>query len=79
MPYISQVDRTQLRDRRPRTPGELNYVITLLVKDYVELKGLSYTVLNDVVGALEACKLEFYRREVAKYEDRKIAENGDVY
>jgi len=32
-----------------------------------------------VIGALEACKLEFYRRAVVPYEDKKIKENGDVY
>jgi hypothetical protein len=32
-----------------------------------------------VVGALEACKLEFYRRVVTPYEENKMKENGDVY
>jgi hypothetical protein len=34
---------------------------------------------NDVIGALECCKLELYRRMVAPYENTKIKENGDVY
>ena len=31
------------------------------------------------IGALEAAKLEFYRRVVAPYEDQKMLDNGDVY
>ena len=30
------------------------------------------------MGVLECCKLEFYRRVAAPYEDIKIEENGDV-
>lgn len=30
-------------------------------------------------GAIEAAKLEFYRRVVAPYEDQKLLDNGDVY
>lgn len=32
-----------------------------------------------VLAALEAAKLEFYRRQVAPYEDKKIESNGDVF
>jgi hypothetical protein len=39
----------------------------------------SYQSINDVLGALEGAKLEFYRRIAAPYEDTKIQENGDVY
>jgi hypothetical protein len=35
--------------------------------------------MNDVVGALEGAKAEFQRIVVAPYEDKKMAENGDVY
>lgn len=34
---------------------------------------------RDVLGALECCKLEFYRRVAVPYEDRKITLNGDCY
>ena len=60
------------------TPGDLNYVLTCIVHMYVERKGLNYTHLNDVVGVFESAKAEFQRRVVAKYEDEKIALNGDV-
>jgi len=78
MPYIKEGDRSEaLLD--PRTPGELNYSFTVTAKDYLRLKGLSYTHINDVLGALEGAKLEFYRRVVVPYEEGKIKENGDVY
>ena len=78
MPYIHPDQRhTALHD--PHTSGELNFAITQLISRYVTDGHYSYARLNDVLGALEGAKLEFVRRVVAPYEDRKRAENGDVY
>lgn len=79
MPYIKQQLRQAVRATGPETPGELNYLITLLVQAYIEQRGESYQTYNDAVGALESAKLELYRRKIAPYEDQKIQENGDVY
>lgn len=83
MPYIKQVDRIRLDDeglgQSAAAAGELNYEFTKLIKKYLADNGLNYAKINDVVGALEGAKLEFYRRVVAPYEDQKIVENGDVY
>ena len=80
MPYIKQERRKELADNDlPENAGELNYAITMLVKKYVNWFGDSYQTYNDVLGALEGAKLEFYRRVVEKYEDKKIEKNGDVY
>ena len=80
MPYIKELDRIALDSgKEPCTPGELNYVITLIIKDYFNEMGKNYQAINDIVGALEGAKLEFYRRVAAPYEDTKIKENGDVY
>ena len=81
MPYIDQALRDVI-DRgmeQPNNPGQLNYVLTQVVKAYIERNELSYQTINDIVGALEGCKLEFYRRVVAPYENDKIEDNGDVY
>ena len=78
MPYIKQEDRARAW-REPQSPGELNFAITCRLQDYITRKGLSYTAINDVLGAIEGAKLEFYRRVVVPYEDEKIKENGDVY
>lgn len=40
---------------------------------------LSYADINEAIGALECAKLELYRRIAVPYENRKLAENGDVY
>lgn len=78
MPYIEQTDRTRALDS-PRTPGELNYAITMLLVSYLRRKGLNYTHANDCLGALAGAQLEFYRRVLVDYEDQKCALNGDVY
>ena len=81
MPYIKLERRQemQLDGGNANTAGELNYQLTVVCKDYMEHKGLSYATINDIVGALECCKLEFVRRVVNPYEDKKIIENGDCY
>lgn len=81
MPYIESQRRYDIgiMGNYPETAGELNYQITLVIKDYMAVKGLSYSTINDIVGALEGAKLEFYRRVAVPYEDSKIEQNGDVY
>ena len=80
MPYITKEKRQQIDwGTRPRTSGELNYRLTKTVREYMADKGISYATINDIVGALEACKLEFYRRVVTPYEQSKLEVNGDVY
>lgn len=88
MPYILTADRDKLQSAtdaiaavvdQNTTAGDLNYMISLMARAYIEAKGLRYEHLNAVVGALDSAKAEFQRRVVAPYEDQKIAENGDVY
>ena len=82
MPYIKQGRRRELDKGDAfecKTPGELNYIFTCVVDDYVRNVGLSYQAINDVLASLEGAKLEFYRRVVVPYENVKLATNGDVY
>lgn len=81
MPYLEPSVKKMLEfgTIEPSTPGHLNYIFTEIILDYIELHGLSYQVINDVVGALEGCKLEFYRRVAVDYESQKAKSNGDVY
>jgi hypothetical protein len=81
MPYIKADKRWDIQSGAvlPTIAGELNYKITQVLLDYVKSKGASYQTFNDILGALEGAKQEFYRRVVSKYEDQKISENGDVY
>jgi len=78
MPYIKQEQKKELLTRPASNPGELNYLITCVIQHYIRINGLNYQNINDVIGALEGAKLEFYRRIAAPYEDIKIKENGDV-
>jgi hypothetical protein len=81
MPYITPERREAiLAGAKPRDAGELNFAVTVLVDKYLKDKGeIRYSHLNEVIGALDCAKLELYRRVAAPYEDKKIAENGDVY
>lgn len=81
MPYIPQTSRTEIALRRSiaHNAGELNYMLTRMCLEYWHSNGENYQAFNDVIGALEGCKLELYRRKVAPYEDVKKVENGDVY
>jgi len=91
MPYVKQnkrvlfariIDavRTQFKGfEKEIDKGDINYIITCIMKEYINIKGKSYSTSNDLVGILECAKLELYRRFIAPYEDEKIKENGDVY
>jgi hypothetical protein len=83
MPYIKQEERGALdewiykQDPRSWSAGQLNYVITKLVRQWINSP--SYSVIAAATGVLENVKQEMYRRLASPYEDAKIAENGDVY
>jgi hypothetical protein len=86
MPYIRKIDRKNLEiitdaifGTSINTAGEMNYLFTTIINEYLTSNGKSYQNLNDCIGALEGAKLELYRRIAAPYEDEKIKENGDVY
>ena len=85
MPYIKSTDRARLDAAIDAlallmTPeqraGELNYIINRLMLKMLG-KG-KYQDINELIGALECAKLEFYRRKAGPYEDEKAAANGDL-
>ena len=65
-----------LQDHEYRA-GILNYVITKLLKE-VYGDDLRYKDINEIIGMLECCKQEYYRKIAAPYEDQKERENGPV-
>lgn len=80
MPYLKKEDREYLNKVKAGSPGELNYIMTEMALTLLFRFGEpNYAEYNAVIGALECCKLEMYRRMVAPYEDKKKKENGDVY
>jgi len=81
MPYIHSTRREAFAKKTMcmSTPGDLNYLLTQLCQEYKELKGESYSTYNDIIGALECCKQELYRKKVAPYENIKEWEHGTVW
>ena len=59
--------------------GNFNYVISAIISKVLETNGTSYREINKLVGVLECCKLELYRKVAAPYEQTKASENGEVY
>lgn len=81
MPYIDQDRKHQIDDHGslPANPGELNYVITKTVVEYMLRRKVNYATMNEIIGVLDCAKFELYRRVVAVYENTKKDANGDVY
>lgn len=75
MPYLRKDLR---REDNYQSDGALNYQITQVCRRYLSENGERYDIYEDIVGALECAKLEYYRRMIAPYEDKKIKENGDL-
>ena len=94
MPYIKKELREELEypldvitghingilcDKPEDRAGILNYVITVLIDNiYGPLSDAKYKDYNEAIGMLECCKLEFYRKAAAPYEDMKEKQNGKV-
>ena len=84
MPYIAQESRGEFSPHACGVPhatksGELNFQITELLGMYWHAHGPNYQCINDILGALEGAKAEFYRRIAVPYEMEKIKQNGDVW
>jgi len=80
MPYVKDELKELLQNFPATNPGELNYQITVLaIRHLMDKKTIDYNLLNNTYGAMLLAASEFKRRLIDPYEDRKIAENGDVY
>lgn len=83
MPYIKEFDREYFNASIDeivdsiRDPGDLCYCVYRMLKDIFE-KDKRFKTISSLIGELECSKLEFYRRVVSPYEDKKIDENGDI-
>lgn len=89
MPYIRKELRpeldqliTPLIEKLKATPleeqdGSIDYVVTKIIRNVYTLDKFFH--FNRAIGVLVAILLEFYRRMVGPYEDKKILESGDVY
>jgi hypothetical protein len=78
MPHCEKGVLASLEEgRKPMKAGELTAVVYKECVEYTVRNGRSWSVYCVVMGSLVGCLLEFYRRKVAKYEDEKMAENGE--
>jgi hypothetical protein len=87
MPYLKQEIRQkfnldlnnifQVIQREPHENwgGILNFIVTWLVKRCLYNR-MKYRHAETLIGALECCKLEIYRKLLADYENSKEAEMG---
>lgn len=86
MPYIDADSRAAvdaelaelLKDIPVYDAGELNYLITMIVKTWIGSRP-RYLAFNSAMGVLACVTQELYRRMVAPYEDTKREQNGDVF
>jgi hypothetical protein len=80
MPYIQEERAQRIQDGTVSpadlTAGDLNFLLTMTALTWLSAKPRNYDSLNAVIGALEACKSEFYRRLVAAYEESKLRTNS---
>ena len=88
MPYVQQSRREDIDSKYSElleiagelTHGDLNYIISNLLKRHIEQKKeKNYATYNAIIGVLECAKMEFYNRVVTPYENIKIVENGGLY
>jgi hypothetical protein len=79
MPYLDDAQRFYAETYGAVDVGQMNYLVTKVVNDYLVKTGVTYARINEAIGALECAKLELYRRIAAPYEDKKLVANGDVY
>ena len=92
MPYIKQHARDyyfkqgSLKDlstalnviKLEAAKGDLNYIVTYLVKRWLDKNGRSYFKTSTMIDALQNAADELKRKELAGYEDKKEKENGEV-
>ena len=82
MPYIKPQNRQDMdgvvsvmASVGVKANGDLNYILYKFCKENVKP---GYNNYKNFCGELRQCATEIERRILAKYEDLKIEENGDV-
>lgn len=58
--------------------GVVVYIIYSIIKKIYGRDASNFEVKSNALKVLRATELEFYRRVMAPYEDKKIQENGDI-
>lgn len=92
MPYITQKERDakynladtsitkeeigMLMGINADNGGQLNYMFSVTIAEYIAKHGLKYDTIQDIMGMIEVAKAEFVSRVVIPYEKLKAIENG---
>lgn len=86
MPYVSSTTKQhfqylldELKIDPPQDEGQLTYLLTEVALAYLRASPKRFSTLCRIEGAFGCAKAEFARRVRDRYEDQKIAENGDVF
>ena len=90
MPYIDEMTKDKvspylkylllgMNESYGTKPGVINYIITSIIYYWWRSSAQNYETLNAIQGCLDCVSKEFYRRIVVPYEEKKCAENGDVF
>jgi hypothetical protein len=85
MPYTLEAERLQEEELRKIATsvmheGQLTWAISVLMDEFVMSQGvISYATLHRARASAQDAADEWYRVVMAPYEDKKRAENGDVY
>lgn len=88
MPYIKKQERekfakvlqefSELQKNTNLSSGDMNYLLTSILLEFSKKNQVNYAKYNEIIGVLECCKLEFYRKIITPYEKQKISENGSL-
>ncbi len=83
MPYITKNNRKKFEYYLNNFPefegkGELEYVVFSLMRRYMRERAHRYSILHDVVYAVQHCADEFRRRFLDERENEARKINGDV-
>lgn len=87
MPYIKQEQRDRLdpsiyllikflQEDPENLDGNFNYAVTRLLKTLYSPS--KYSTYARAMGALSCIQQEFYRKDIAPYEQIKESENGKI-
>jgi hypothetical protein len=86
MPYILPTEQepyhlnlTHIRaELKGKPKGHLTFIAFVLARAFAEDRGLGYTSISEAISALENAAHEMRRRDLDRWEDEKLQQNGDA-